>query len=61
MGVLLTAALILVVYGPVILHKIAPGSTTFNVWEIAQWPAAAGLLILALLGLYRFAPDIQGQ
>jgi membrane protein len=61
MGVLLTAALILVVYGPVILHKIAPGSATFNVWKIAQWPAAAVLLIPALLGLYRFAPDIQGQ
>jgi membrane protein len=61
MGLLLTAALILVVYGPVILHKIVPGSATFNVWNIAQWPAAAVLLILALLGLYRFAPDIQGQ
>ncbi len=61
MGVLLTAALIIVVYGPVILHKIAPGSATFNVWKIAQWPAAAVLLILALLCLYRFAPNIQGQ
>jgi len=61
MGVLLTAALILVVYGPVILYKIASGSATFNVWKIAQWPAAAVLLILALLGLYRFAPNIQEQ
>jgi len=61
MGVLLTATLILVVYGPVILHKIAPDSSTFNVWKITQWPAAAVLLILALLGLYRFAPNIQGQ
>jgi len=61
MGVLLTAALIIVVYGPVILHKIAPGSATFNVWKIAQWPAAAVLLIGALLCLYRFAPDIQRQ
>jgi membrane protein len=61
MGVLLTSALIIVVYGPVILHKIAPGSATFNVWKIAQWPAAAVLLILALLCLYRFAPNIQGQ
>ncbi|MHB2007250.1 MAG: YihY/virulence factor BrkB family protein [Acidobacteriaceae bacterium] len=61
MGVLLTAALIIVVYGPIILHKIAPGSATFDVWKIAQWPAAAVLLILALLCLYRFAPNIQGQ
>jgi membrane protein len=61
MGVLLTAALIIVVYGPVILHKIASDSATLNVWKLAQWPTAAVLLILALLGLYRFAPDIQGQ
>ena len=61
MGVLLTAALIIVVYGPVILRKIAPGSAPFGIWNIAQWPAAAVLLISALLCLYRFAPDIQGQ
>jgi len=61
LGVLLTVALILVVYGPVILHKIAPGSATLNVWRLAQWPTAAVPLISALLGLYRFAPDIQEQ
>jgi membrane protein len=61
LGLLLTGALIIVMYGPVILHKIAPGSATLNVWELAQWPAAAVLLILALVGLYRFAPDIQEQ
>lgn len=61
MGVSLTAASILVVYGPIILHKIASGSATSGIWNIAQWPAAAALLIFALLGLYRFAPDIQGQ
>jgi membrane protein len=60
-GVLLTAALIIVVYGPVILRQIAPGTVAFEVWNIAQWPAATVLLILALLGLYRFAPNIQGQ
>jgi len=60
-GVLLTAALIVVVYGPVILHKLAPGSATLNVWKVAQWPAAAVLLIVALLGLYRFAPDVHEQ
>jgi membrane protein len=60
-GVLLTAALVIVVYGPVILHKIAPGWGVPYVWKIAQWPAAALLLISALLGLYRFAPDVQQQ
>jgi membrane protein len=58
MGVLLTAALVIVVYGPVILHKIAPGWGDPYAWKIAQWPAAALLLISALLGLYRFAPDV---
>ncbi|HUY82574.1 MAG TPA: YihY/virulence factor BrkB family protein [Acidobacteriaceae bacterium] len=61
MGVLLTAALIIVMYGPLILHKIAPGSAPLYVWKIAQWPSAVVLLILALLCLYRFAPNIQGQ
>ena len=61
LGLLLTGVLIIVMYGPVILHKIAPGSATLNLWNLAQWPAAAVLLILALLGLYRFAPDIQEQ
>ncbi|MGB6134043.1 MAG: YihY/virulence factor BrkB family protein [Acidobacteriaceae bacterium] len=61
LGVLLTAALVIVVYGPLIFHMIAPGSASLYVWKVAQWPAAAFLLILALLGLYRFAPDIQKQ
>jgi len=61
MGVLLTAALIVVVYGPLLLHKIAPGWAPLYVWKVAQWPAAAVLLILALLCLYRFAPNIQEQ
>jgi membrane protein len=59
MGVLLTGALIIVVYGPLVLDKISPASSEMYVWTIAQWPAAALLLILALLGLYRFAPDLQ--
>ena len=60
-GVLLTGALIVVMYGPIILHKIAPGLVSVHFWKIAQWPAAAVLLILALLGIYRYAPDIQEQ
>jgi membrane protein len=61
MGVLLTAALIIVVYGPLVLDKIAPGSAALHIWKIAQWPAAALLLIVALLGVYRFAPNLQEQ
>jgi membrane protein len=60
-GMLLTGALIVVMYGPVILHKIMPGAASFYVWKIAQWPAAAVLLILALLCIYRYAPNIQEQ
>lgn len=61
MGVLLTAALIIVMYGPALLRQIAPSSASFYVWKIAQWPTAALLLVLALLGLYRFAPNIPEQ
>jgi membrane protein len=61
MGVLLTGALIIVMYGPVFLRHVSAGSATFYVWDIAQWPTAAFLLMLALLGLYRFAPNIEEQ
>ncbi len=61
MGMLLTATLIIVMYGPAFLRQVAPGSAGFYVWKIAQWPAAALLLILALVGLYRFAPNIPEQ
>ena len=61
MGMLLTATLIIVMYGPAFLRQVAPGSAGFYVWKIAQWPTAALLLILALVGLYRFAPNIPEQ
>lgn len=61
MGVLLTAALLIVVYGPVILYHVLNVSSTLFVLKIAQWPAAGLLLILALLGLYRVAPNNRQQ
>lgn len=61
-GALLTAALIVVAYVPLILHKISRPVRQFSLCcEIAQWPGAAFLLILALFGIYRFAPNIQEQ
>ena len=60
-GVLLTAALMIVVYGQAILLHVLNVSSTLFALKIAQWPAAAFLLILALLGLYRFAPNIRRQ
>lgn len=61
LGVLLTAALMIVVYGQAILLHVLNVSSTLFVLKIAQWPAAGLLLILALLGLYRFAPNIRQQ
>ena len=61
MGALLTAALMIVVYVPILLHAIAPSSAILSVWKIAQWPVAACMIVLALLGVYRFAPNIQEQ
>ena len=61
MGVLLTTALMIVVYGQAILLHLLNVSSTLFVLKFAQWPAAASLLILALLGLYRFAPNIPQQ
>jgi uncharacterized BrkB/YihY/UPF0761 family membrane protein len=48
-------------YVPLILQKIAPDSAILFVWKIAQWPGAAFLIIMALLSIYRFAPNIQEQ
>jgi membrane protein len=61
MGVLLTAASIIVVYGPDVLDRSAAGAAHRFVWKVALWPAAACLLFVALLGLYRFAPNVRGQ
>lgn len=60
-GVLLTVALMLVVYIPIVLRTIAPGSALILMWRVAQWPLAACLLFLALLCVYRFAPDVKEQ
>ncbi len=60
-GMLLTAALIIVVYGPVMLDKLLPGTAALYLWKLAHWPTAALLLVTALLGIYRFAPNIHRQ
>jgi membrane protein len=61
MGVLMTAALTIVMYGSAVLHRISHGSAVFFVWKIAQWPTAALPLILTLMVLYGFAPNLQKQ
>lgn len=60
-GGMLTAALVIVVYGPVLLSTLLPGATTLHLWRLAQWPAALALLMAALLCLYKFAPNRHGQ
>ncbi len=57
----MAAALIIVVYSPVILGKVLPGTAALYLWKLVQWPAAALLLIMALIGIYRFAPNVQQQ
>ena len=58
-GVLLTGALTIVVDGPKLMNRWLPG--VLGVWRAAQWPSAIVLLVLALLGLYRIAPDLRRQ
>jgi membrane protein len=60
-GVLLTAALVIVVYGPVLLSVLLPSSATLHLWRLAQWPAAMALLMTALFCVYRFAPNRHRQ
>jgi len=61
MGVLITLALMIVTYGSAILDHLVPHSAAISVWNAGQWPAAAILVVLALLGLYRFAPNVKAQ
>jgi len=58
---LLVIAVLLVVYVPIVLHTIEPGTPLQFIWRIVEWPIAAALLVLALLCLYRFAPNIRDQ
>ncbi|MDQ6735409.1 MAG: YihY/virulence factor BrkB family protein, partial [Nitrospirota bacterium] len=58
-GVVLTAVLITVLFGPELLLHLLPNVAGTDVWKIAQWPAAGLLLVLALLGLYRVAPSAK--
>ena len=58
-GLLLTSALIAVLFGPELLLHLLPNVAGAKVWKVAQWPAAGVLLVLALLCLYRFAPSAK--
>ena len=61
MVVVLTIAVLLVVYVPVVIRAIAPGSAVIYIWWVLQWPLAAVLLVLGLLCLYRYAPNVRDQ
>lgn len=58
-GVVLTTALITVLFGPELLLRLLPNVAGADLWKVAQWPAAGVLLVLALLCLYRFAPSVK--
>jgi membrane protein len=57
--VVLTTALIAVLFGPQLLLRLLPNVAGTDVWKIVQWPGAGLLLVLALLCLYRFAPSAK--
>lgn len=60
-GLLLTAALVTVAYGPGLLSLLLPNAAGALLWRLLQWPAAILLLMGALLCLYRFAPNRKRQ
>lgn len=60
-GLLLTTALVIVVYGPGLLSLLLPNAAGILLWRLLQWPAAVLLLMGALLCLYRFAPNRKRQ
>jgi membrane protein len=60
-GTVLVSTLVIVVYGPELLVAVLPGTISVYVWKVAQWPAAAALLMAALFCLYRFAPNVKKQ
>ncbi len=65
LSVLIISALSIVLYGGRLGESVADSidaGVAFQVlWKILQWPIAVGFLILALVLIYRFVPDVGAK
>jgi membrane protein len=65
LSVLIITALLLVLYGGLIVdmlaHNYALGSFFVLSWKIAQWPIVLAFMLLAFALIYYFAPDLREQ
>jgi uncharacterized BrkB/YihY/UPF0761 family membrane protein len=61
MGALIMVPPAVVICGSVVLNPVGSASALVKIWHAVQYPAAAGLLVLALLLVYRYAPNVEEQ
>jgi len=65
LSVLIISALSIVLYGgrlgESVANSIDAGIVFELVWKILQWPIAIGFLLLALVLIYRFVPDVGAK
>lgn len=60
-ALLMVIAVLIVVFGDTILNAVWPGSFFAPIWEIAQWPLALALILLAFAIVYYSAPNLRNR
>lgn len=60
-ALLLVISLVIVVFGDTIIDALSPGNIVAGAWQIAQWPLALALILLAFAITYYFAPDLSNR
>ena len=58
-ALLLVLSIIIVIFGDRIIQVALPAGIGSSLWEIAQWPLAIALILLAFAITYYFAPDFS--
>ena len=65
LALLIVSALLIVLYGGRFGHPLATlvheGRAFAIVWRILQWPIALGFVLIALVMIYRFVPDVAAK
>jgi membrane protein len=58
-AILLTMAVLIVVFGATIIEALSLGNTIALLWKIVQWPLALGIVLLAFAVTYYLAPNLK--
>ena len=58
-AILLSTAILIVVFGTTIIEALSIGRTIAQLWKIVQWPLALGIVLLAFAITYYLAPSLK--